>query len=64
VVRKAEYLKLNKLLDHLQSGFKAYHSTTAVLLKVVDDLSWAADLKCGSVLTILDFSQASTSFSL
>jgi hypothetical protein len=38
-----EYLMLNKLLDPLQSGFKANHSTTSALLKV------AADLKCGSV---------------
>jgi hypothetical protein len=53
-----EYLMLNKLLDPLQSGFKANHSTTTALLKVVDDLSKAADLKCGSVLTLLDFSKA------
>jgi hypothetical protein len=49
---------LNNLLDLLQSGFKANHSTTTALLKVVDDLSGAADLKCGSVLILLDFSQA------
>jgi hypothetical protein len=46
---------VNNLLDPLQSGFKANHSTTTALLKVVDDLSKAADLKCGSVLTLLDF---------
>jgi hypothetical protein len=45
-----EYLILNKLLDPLQSGFKANHSTTTALLKVVDDLSKAADFKCGPVL--------------
>jgi hypothetical protein len=43
------YLMLNKLLDPLQSGFKANHSATTALLKVVHDLSRAADLKCGSV---------------
>jgi hypothetical protein len=53
-----EYLMLNKFLDPLQSGFKADHSTTTALLKVVDDLSRAADLKCGSVLTLRDFSKA------
>jgi hypothetical protein len=31
---------------------------TTALLKVVDDLSGAADLKRGSVLILLDFSQA------
>jgi hypothetical protein len=30
----------------------------SALLKVVDDVSRAADLKCGSVLTLLDFSKA------
>jgi hypothetical protein len=53
-----EYLMLNKFLNPLQSGFKADHSTTTALLKVVDDLSRAADLKCGSVLTLRDFSKA------
>jgi hypothetical protein len=53
-----EYLMLNKLLDPLQSGFKANYSTETALLKVVDDLSRAADLKCGSVLSLLDFSKA------
>jgi hypothetical protein len=34
-----EVLMLNKLLDPLQSGFKANDSTTTALLKVVDDLN-------------------------
>jgi hypothetical protein len=38
----------------LLSGFKANHNTTNALLMVVDDLSRTADLKCGSVLTLLD----------
>jgi hypothetical protein len=42
----------------LQSGFKANHSTMTALPKVVNDLSKADDLKCGSVLTFLDFSKA------
>jgi hypothetical protein len=42
----------------LQSGFKANHNTKTALLKVFDDLSRAADLKCGSGLTLLDFSTA------
>jgi hypothetical protein len=49
-----EYLMLNKLLDSLQSGFKVNHSTTTALLKVAK----VADLKCGSALTLLDFSKA------
>jgi hypothetical protein len=53
-----EHLMLNKLLDPLQSGFKPNNSTETALLKVVDDVSRAADLKCGSVLTLLDFSKA------
>jgi hypothetical protein len=42
----------------LQSRFKANHSTTTALLKIVNDLSRAANLKCGSLLTLLDFSKA------
>jgi hypothetical protein len=53
-----EHLMLNKLLDPFQSGFKANHSTMTALLTVGDDLSRAADIKCGSVLTLLDFSKA------
>jgi hypothetical protein len=49
---------LNRLLDPFQSGFKVNHSLTTVLLKVVDDLSRAADLNCGYVLTLLDVSKA------
>jgi hypothetical protein len=49
---------LNRLLDPFQSGFKVNHSSMTVLLKVVDDLSRAADLKCGSVLTLLNVSKA------
>jgi hypothetical protein len=40
-----EYLMLNKLLDPLQSGFKANQRTTTALLKVVDDLSRAVKTK-------------------
>jgi hypothetical protein len=43
-----EYLVLNKLLDPFQSRIKANHSTTTALHKV----------KCGSVLTLLEFSKA------
>jgi hypothetical protein len=49
---------INKLLHLLQSGFKANHRTTTALLKTIEDLIIAADLKCGSVLTPLDFSNA------
>jgi hypothetical protein len=49
---------LNKLLDPFQSGYKANHSTTTTLLKVVDDLSRAANLKWGYVLKFLHFSKA------
>jgi hypothetical protein len=35
------YLTLNKLLDPLQSAFKAYHNTTTALLRVADDFSRA-----------------------
>jgi hypothetical protein len=41
-----EYLFSNKLLDPFQ------------MPKVVNDLSRAVDLKCGSVLTLLYFSKA------
>jgi hypothetical protein len=49
---------LNKLLEPLQYGFKANHSTSTALLKVVDDLSRAANLKCDSILTLLGFTKA------
>jgi hypothetical protein len=55
---------LNKLLDPLQSGFEANHSTTTALLNVVNDLSRAVDLKCGFVLSLLDFSKAFDSIEL
>jgi hypothetical protein len=46
-----EYLVLNKLLDPFQSRFKANHSTTTALHK-------GHKVKCGSVLTLLEFSKA------
>jgi hypothetical protein len=49
---------INKLLDSLQSGLKANHSSTTALLKYVDDSSRTADLECSSILTLLDFYKA------
>jgi hypothetical protein len=55
--QKLEYLMLNKCLYPFQSWFKANHSRTTALLKVVYIFSRPADLKCSSVLTLFDFSK-------
>ncbi len=53
-----DYLIKNKLLDPLQSAYKAGHSTETALLKVQNDLLIDIDDKKVSVLVMLDLSAA------
>ena len=52
------YLKDNKLLKKLQSGFRAYHSMETAVLKVVGDILHALDTGNIALLTLSDFSAA------
>jgi Reverse transcriptase (RNA-dependent DNA polymerase) len=46
------------LLNRLQSGFRAGHSTTTALLKITDDISKELDRNLVTILLLLDFSKA------
>ncbi|KAI5721142.1 hypothetical protein M8J77_016710 [Diaphorina citri] len=52
------FLTTNCLLNPLQSGFRAGHSTSSALLKVTDDMRRAMDKKMLTILLLLDFSKA------
>ena len=52
------YLSQNNLLDPLQSGFKASHSTETALLAVIEALHTAKASSLSSVLVLLDLSAA------
>lgn len=53
-----EYVCNNNLLYHFQSGFRAGHSTTSALLKVVHAFQIAIDKQQIGNLLLLDFSKA------
>ena len=53
-----KYLEDNNLLELLQSGFRAKHSTATALLKISDDIFSAIDASEVSFLVLLDYSKA------
>lgn len=53
-----EYLQRNSLFNPLQSGFRANHSTTTALLKVIGDIRENVDSQHLSMLVLYDFSNA------
>jgi len=53
-----EHLTANSMLNPLQSGFRAGHSTSTALLKVAGDLLEAMDNRLLSILVLYDFSNA------
>ncbi|KAI5739515.1 hypothetical protein M8J77_020172 [Diaphorina citri] len=53
-----KYLLQNSLLNPLQSGFRAGHSTSSALIKVTDDIRVAMDQRRLTILLLLDFSKA------
>uniref|UniRef100_A0A2A4JRM8 Reverse transcriptase domain-containing protein n=1 Tax=Heliothis virescens TaxID=7102 RepID=A0A2A4JRM8_HELVI len=52
------FLTSNSIISPFQSGFRAGHSTVTALLKVTDDIRWAMENRCLTVLVLLDFSSA------
>lgn len=52
------YLNDNKLISPLQSGFRAGHSCTTAVLKVLDDIREQLDESNMSLMCFLDFSKA------
>ena len=53
-----EFLKKEKILDPLQTGFKKHHSTETALLKLTEDIRRGIDKKCVTLLLLFDFSKA------
>lgn len=53
-----EFLQNNNLLNPLQSGFRAGHSTSSALLKVTEDVRRDMDRQKVTILLLLDFSKA------
>jgi hypothetical protein len=52
------YVAKHNLLNDCQSGFRANHSTTTALLKVVDDITSNIEEDRVGILILLDFSKA------
>lgn len=57
-VQMYDYITTNNIISPLQSGFRKGHSTTTVLLNILDDVFRSLDNKEATVLTLLDFSKA------
>lgn len=53
-----QYLKDECLLNPLQSGFRAGHSTTTALVKVTEDIRHAMNNSLVTILVLIDFSNA------
>ena len=53
-----DYLNRKKLLPHLQSAYRAYHSTETAVVKVLMDILRALDAGNLTMLTLLDLSAA------
>ena len=53
-----DYLSKNLLFDPLQSAFRPYHSTETTLLKLVNDISKAADNNMVTASVMFDFTKA------
>lgn len=52
------YLEVNNLLNYQQSGFRRFHSTQSVLLRILDDVRQGIDQGLVTVLVLFDFSKA------
>ncbi|KAF4522082.1 hypothetical protein B566_EDAN004067, partial [Ephemera danica] len=53
-----DYLIETCQFDEMQSGFRAKHSTSTALLKILEDIRKAQDTNMVTVLILLDFSKA------
>ena len=53
-----EFLKKEKILDSLQTGFKKHHSTETAHLKLTEDIRRGIDKKYVTLLLLFDFSKA------
>ena len=53
-----EFLKKEKILDPLQTGFKKHHSTETALLRLTEDIRRGIDKKYVTLLLLFDFSKA------
>ncbi|RVE43482.1 hypothetical protein evm_011880 [Chilo suppressalis] len=54
----SEYLRVNNLLNPIQSGFPPGHSTASALVKITDDIRFGMENLQLTALTLLDFSSA------
>lgn len=54
----ADSVDTNNILDILQSGYKAFHSTESALLKVFNDLFLMTDSGDSAILVLLDHTVA------
>ena len=58
LARLNEHASTNNMHCHFQHGYKKYHSTETLLLKVVDDILIGFDKNNGTILLLLDLSAA------
>ena len=54
----SDYISKNKLMSPFQSGFRAGHSCSTALVKILDDIRGPYDSGQLSILCLLDFSKA------
>ena len=57
-IRLDNHMTVNKLHDNHQFGYKKYHSTETLLLKIVNNLLLSCDDNMPSVILLLDLSAA------
>ena len=57
-IRLDNHMTVNKLQDNHQFGYKKYHSTETLLLKIVNNLLLSCDDNMPSVVLLLDLSVA------
>ena len=58
LARLNQHISINNLQCHFQHGYKKFHSTETLLLKVVDDILIGFDKNSGTILLLLDLSAA------